>query len=135
MPTIPSLLRRRGPSSDADIRRHSLYGVNTSADDTLAIRDSNQPHRAPLASSFLSPTNASMPAIVEPSNQPENRSVSPPIQDESSKHRRFSMLRFRHASDSQLSTRARQQADAAATAAAAAAAAPPMPKRWFPKVY
>ncbi|KAI0472188.1 hypothetical protein GGR56DRAFT_657296 [Xylariaceae sp. FL0804] len=34
---------------------------------------------------------------------------SPPIQDETPKHRRFSMLRFRNASDSQLSTRMKQQ--------------------------
>ncbi|KAB5575796.1 hypothetical protein GE09DRAFT_1169644 [Coniochaeta sp. 2T2.1] len=48
------------------------------------------------------------------------RPESPPIQDETPKHRRFSMLRFRNASDSQLSTRARQQA--------AAEKPPPLPR-------
>jgi hypothetical protein len=127
MPTIQGLLRRRGPSSDADIRRHSLYAGDpsaSSASDTPAVRDSNQIHRKTSASSLLSPSNASMPAIVEPFEEPENRSVSPPMQEESSKHRRFSMLKFRYASDSQLNTKARQQADAAA--------APPVPKRGFP---
>lgn len=38
-----------------------------------------------------------------------DRSISPPIQPESNKHRRFSMLRFRNASDSQLSARIKQQ--------------------------
>jgi hypothetical protein len=64
-----------------------------------------------------------MPAINEPSEEPENRSVSPPVQEESSKHRRFSMLKFRYASDSQLSIRARQQAGASPV---------PLPKRRFP---
>lgn len=49
------------------------------------------------------------------------RPESPPIQDETPKHRRFSLLRFRNASDSQLAARARQQAQAEANAI------PPMP--------
>lgn len=40
------------------------------------------------------------------------RPESPPIQDETPKHRRFSMLRFRNASDSQLATKAKQHAAA-----------------------
>ncbi|KAF5497056.1 Protein transport protein sec73 [Colletotrichum siamense] len=39
------------------------------------------------------------------------RPDTPPIQDETPKHRRFSILRFRNASDSQLSLRAKQQAE------------------------
>ncbi|EPE09761.1 guanyl-nucleotide exchange factor [Ophiostoma piceae UAMH 11346] len=49
------------------------------------------------------------------------RPESPPIQDETPKHRRFSILRFRNASDSQLAARARQHAQAEANAA------PPIP--------
>jgi hypothetical protein len=125
MQTLQGLLRRRGPTSDADTRRHSLFAGDLSANDTLAVRTSNQLHRNTSASSFFSHlSNASMPAINEPSEEPENRSVSPPVQEETSKHRRFSMLKFRHASDSQLSTRARQQADASPV--------PPLPKRGFP---
>ena len=125
MPTFQDLLRRRGPTSDADTRRHSFFAGDPSASDTLAARTNNQLHRKTSASSFLSrPSNASMPAINEPSEEPENRSLSPPVQEETSKHRRFSMLKFRHASDSQLSTRARQQADASPV--------PPLPNRGFP---
>lgn len=127
MPTMQGLLWRRGASSDADIRRHSLYVGDpsaSSASDTLAVKDSNQLHRKTSASSLLSPSNASMPVIVEPSEEPENRSVSPPVQEESSKHRRFSMLKFRHASDSQLATKARHHADASPV--------PPVPKRKSP---
>ncbi|KAH9999255.1 hypothetical protein F4779DRAFT_162639 [Xylariaceae sp. FL0662B] len=56
--------------------------------------------------------STSASASVSPgkeSQDPYDRPESPPIQDENPKHRRFSMLRFRNASDSQLSTRLRQQ--------------------------
>lgn len=39
------------------------------------------------------------------------RPQTPPAQDEAIRHRRFSLLRFRNASDSQLSVRAKQQAE------------------------
>ncbi|KAK6849672.1 hypothetical protein PG995_013505 [Apiospora arundinis] len=45
------------------------------------------------------------PSVDDPFSRPE----SPPIQEETPKHRRFSMLRFRNASDSQLSARIKQQ--------------------------
>ncbi|KAH8652547.1 hypothetical protein BX600DRAFT_516571 [Xylariales sp. PMI_506] len=47
--------------------------------------------------------------IGRPSEDPFDRPESPPIQEETPKHRRFSMLRFRNASDSQLSVRMKQQ--------------------------
>lgn len=56
-----------------------------------------------------------------PSQDSYDRPESPPIQDETPRHRRFSMLRFRNASDSQLSTRWRQQQQAAEKP-------PPMPE-------
>ncbi|TDZ31950.1 Protein transport protein sec73 [Colletotrichum trifolii] len=40
-----------------------------------------------------------------------DRPETPPVQEETSKHRRFSILRFRNASDSQLSLRVKQQAE------------------------
>ncbi|CAK7264101.1 hypothetical protein SEPCBS119000_000827 [Sporothrix epigloea] len=50
------------------------------------------------------------------------RPETPPIQEQTPLHRRFSLLRFRNASDSQLAARARQQAQEADTGLA-----PPMP--------
>jgi hypothetical protein len=54
------------------------------------------------------------------SAQPDSEAVSPPpspeIQQETPKTKRFSIMRFRHASDSQLSVKAKEQA-----------AAPPVP--------
>lgn len=52
-----------------------------------------------------------------------SRPDSPPIQEQTPKHRRFSLLRFRNASDSQLAARARQHAQAEAEVI------PPMPNR------
>jgi hypothetical protein len=50
-----------------------------------------------------------------PADQRSTRPVSPAIQEANPKHRRFSMLRFRHASDPQLSTKARLHAQAEST--------------------
>ncbi|KAK8065697.1 hypothetical protein PG997_012444 [Apiospora hydei] len=63
--------------------------------------------------------SAGRPSEDDPFSRPE----SPPIQEETPKHRRFSMLRFRNASDSQLSTRLKQQQQQQAEKP------PPMPRR------
>ncbi|KAI1849492.1 hypothetical protein JX266_004987 [Neoarthrinium moseri] len=55
------------------------------------------------------PSMSTSMSIGRPSEDPFDRPESPPIQEQTPKHRRFSMLRFRNASDSQLSTRMRQQ--------------------------
>jgi hypothetical protein len=131
MPIIQGLLRRRGQASETDLnRRHSLLFPSPSgAADTRAGRLSEQlPRRDAGASDSLELTpQSSAPAIAFSSTEktvPEDRPVSPPVQDATPKQsRRFSMMKFRHASDSQLSTRARQQAEADA--------APPMPRRMF----
>ncbi|TEA09847.1 hypothetical protein C8034_v011700 [Colletotrichum sidae] len=51
-----------------------------------------------------------------------DRPETPPVQEETFKHRRFSILRFRNASDSQLSLRVKQQAETP----------PPVPRRMTP---
>lgn len=133
MPLMPGLLRRRGQQSDVDIRRHSFLSPD-SMGITIIVPDgraSEQIPRRPSAAEFLSPAGASEDgpdtsrASAETSaTTPLQRSISPPVQEESNKHRRFSMLKFRHASDSQLSTRARLQAQRNE-------AAPPMPHREY----
>ncbi|RDL30232.1 Sec7 protein [Venustampulla echinocandica] len=131
MPLIPGLLRRRGPSSDVDMRRHSLLlSPDANNQPVLGGRASEQIPRRPSPAEFLTPSALS-PAkadrsaarrssmVAEVGADPLMRSVSPPVQDETQKHRRFSMLKFRNASDSQLSSRARFHA--------ARADAPPLP--------
>ncbi|OAA64553.1 guanyl-nucleotide exchange factor [Niveomyces insectorum RCEF 264] len=54
--------------------------------------------------------------VASPDSRFQRTPESPLVQEETSKHRRFSLLRFRNASDSQLSTRARQHALAQAEA-------------------
>ena len=120
---MPGLLRRRGPSSDVDMRRHSFVGTDASNDAIISeSRSSEQIPRRPSAADFLSPvTAAAESSKTTPATEGE-KVVSPPVQqDEPSKNRHFSMLKFRHASDSQLSTRARLQAYAGT--------APPVPQR------
>ena len=58
---------------------------------------------------------------VTPDSPQIDRPPSSPIMEKTQKHRRFSMLRFRNASDSQLSARAKRQAQAEKP--------PPVPKR------
>jgi len=130
---MPALLRRRGQSSDVDIRRHSFLSPEAMGNPTLLDgRASEQIPRRPSAAEFLSPAtadgdgaSAARTSAESSATTPLERSISPPVQEETHKHRRFSMLKFRHASDSQLSTRARLQAQHEKPAA------PPMPHRKY----
>ncbi|KAH7348714.1 hypothetical protein BKA65DRAFT_265977 [Rhexocercosporidium sp. MPI-PUGE-AT-0058] len=130
MPLMTGLLRRRGPASNAELRRHSFYSAESSNNLPVPVvnsRASEQIPRRLSAAEFLSPdaaledgpSAAGTPAEI--STESLHRTASPPIQEESQKHRRFSMLKFRHASDPQLATRARLQARADA-------GAPPIPQ-------
>ncbi|KAF7935288.1 uncharacterized protein EAE97_008195 [Botrytis byssoidea] len=134
------LLRRRAAASDAEMRRHSFFPVDSNTLNPILDtelpdgRASEQMPRRPSPGDF--PSNAaepgtmtSLPMLVRPATDYPaalQRSGSPPIQEETSKHRRFSMLRFRHASDSQLSTRSRLQAQSSI-----AEDAPPIPQRKY----
>ncbi|CAJ2507983.1 Uu.00g091690.m01.CDS01 [Anthostomella pinea] len=128
---MPFLRRRGVMASENDMRRH------TTLIDPESVK---QPLRKPQAEAFLSPgapsdadqgeadvlyhapegsqssTNTmAAPATPTPareSEDPFDRPESPPIQEQTPKHRRFSMLRFRNASDSQLSTRLKQHQQA-----------------------
>lgn len=109
---MSGLLRKRDQKRDADSRRHSYFPPSEPMDSTiLESRASEQIARKPSASNLLSSVDAPAPAPIPSKNEiavPKTRPMSPPIQDANAKTRRFSMLKFRHASDSQLSTRARQ---------------------------
>ncbi|KAG9231295.1 hypothetical protein BJ875DRAFT_498433 [Amylocarpus encephaloides] len=133
MPLIPNLLRRRDPSGSAShssIRRHSFLSPDALIPEeapALDGRASEQIPRRPCPAEFLTPTSTSenpSPRRVsaESGGRHLERWISPAVQDESQKHRRFSMLRFRHASDPQLSARARLHA-----ADSAQNEAPPLP--------
>ncbi|KZF21516.1 hypothetical protein L228DRAFT_155020 [Xylona heveae TC161] len=117
--------------STEDVRHQS--GVETSHQDP---RHSEQLPRQrsqtpPVSSSLehggdtpstdvLSPALSGSEDVTRPSS---GAPPSPPIQEQSSKHKRFSMLKLRYASDPQLSQRAKEHA----AAAAAAGPVPPVP--------
>ncbi|QSZ37752.1 hypothetical protein DSL72_008851 [Monilinia vaccinii-corymbosi] len=137
---MPLLRRRAAAASDAEMRRHSFFAPDSNTLNPILDSDlpdgraSEQMPRRPSHGEFESfaepETLAPLAMLDRPSmDSPKalQRSGSPPIQEETSKHRRFYMLRFRHASDSQLSTRSRLQAQNAS----AAEDAPPMPQRKY----
>ncbi|KAL9117676.1 MAG: hypothetical protein Q9187_005784 [Circinaria calcarea] len=114
--------RLRGNKADEkEIRRYSAF-TPTDYSDSLSRSDQVpqiQPmsptresfQRARLHDSVVSLTAVNEPPVV-------HRSLSPPVQERTSKHQRFSILRFRHASDSQLAKTAKEHA---------VAVVPPMP--------
>ena len=134
---MPFLRRKGNMASEIDIRRHTLFAPSTSNDapPPLPVQpvQSVQPEHTddddngqPISSertreSTMSTSNTrinSRPAS-RPGSRADSRPDTPPIQEENSRHRRFSVLRFRNASDSQLSLRAKQHAEKP----------PPVPRR------
>lgn len=100
-------------ASETDMRRHTLFAPSSPTVDAtptlppqLEIHSDNEAEAQPVALQTTRDSSISRPD-------------SPPIQEETNKHRRFSVLRFRNASDSQLSLRAKQQAEKP----------PPVPRR------
>ncbi|KAJ9142769.1 Protein transport protein sec73 [Pleurostoma richardsiae] len=138
---MPFLRRRAAQASESDMRRHTLLPDTLALPGKHPPRPPSRTSSAvelPSSASALSPdpvscsngANPSIPAppVTPPSDDspsssrqgpkpsiddPIDRPDSPPIQEETPKHRRFSMLRFRNASDSQLSTRAKKHAQEA----------------------
>ena len=132
-------------ASETDMRRHTAVAVPSASDDTdtdAARRDAVAPVAVPALDACESnPTQAPKQkkhttqsaiddASASLSRNPSHESAStanrpdnpPSPQPELSRHKRFSVLRFRNASDSQLSLRAKQQAENP----------PPLPRRMAP---
>ncbi|KAF7558957.1 hypothetical protein G7046_g5199 [Stylonectria norvegica] len=124
---MPFLSRRGNVASETDMRRHTLF--HTSSVDAAPPPMPTQPEvtgqdsslddrRSGIAPMFREPLSREPsyrepPSHREPSSRKStsNRPDSPPVQEETARHRRFSVLRFRNASDSQLSIRAKQHAE------------------------
>ncbi|KAK0739179.1 hypothetical protein B0T21DRAFT_449373 [Apiosordaria backusii] len=140
---MPFLRRRGNVASETDMRRHSLFdalpGVpplkeapiraeSSTSDLPAALTSVAEHDPAPAAvppspASPTSPTELPRDSISVASTYAQEQpraSISLAVPDESNKHRRFSMLRFRNASDSQLAAKAKLHA--------AAEKAPPMPR-------
>ncbi|RSL76900.1 hypothetical protein BHE90_012368 [Fusarium euwallaceae] len=111
---MPFLRRRGNMASETDIRRHTFFASSTSGD--LPPPLPSQPEQTDddddgPNEQHVHPQPTDESTNSRPDSRPESRPDTPPIQEENSKHRRFSVLRFRNASDSQLSLRAKQQAE------------------------
>ena len=144
---MPFLRRRGVMASESDFRRHAPIPESDPAarqppQMSAPLSESESPDE-PLAPAVSVETSASpvsalrvpAPPVTPPNDDgpssshgkmvsadPPSRPASPPVQDETPKTRRFSMLRFRNASDSQLSARLKQQQQEAEKP-------PPMPRR------
>ncbi|KAI0169444.1 hypothetical protein GGR52DRAFT_466615 [Hypoxylon sp. FL1284] len=106
-PAPPKLLSRK-TQPDATLHPDVTASNETGAsDDTIATNDEGNKSYIDLVA-----TSASTSIPSRESEDQSRRSESPPVQDDSPRHRRFSMLRFRNASDSQLSARLKQQLQA-----------------------
>ncbi len=131
---MPFLRRRGVMASESDMRRHTtLFDPKVQADDVfLDLRPANHRPENGTASQdsngdgFSTSPHLNFDPIQDTARVSQDscdRPDTPPIQEETPRHRRFSMLRFRNASDSQLSTRLKQQQQAEKP--------PPMPARMF----
>lgn len=119
--------RLRGNKADEkEIRRHSAftpsdYSDSLSRSDQVPQIQPMSPTRESLQRARLHDSVVSLSAVNEP--PVAHRSLSPPVQERTLKHQRFSILRFRHASDSQLAKTAKEHA---------AVVVPPMPSSKYP---
>ena len=70
-------------------------------------KENPDPSRIAVSEDGRRPTSTD---IARPSTSHDDSSPSPPVQEHTPNTKRFSLMRFRHASDSQLSTKAKEQA-------------------------
>ncbi|POS75771.1 protein transport protein sec73 [Diaporthe helianthi] len=125
-PKEPPPLRISTSHNDLPQLQLLRFDSHTSADADAAPANGSTPAipAPPVTPPHDSPSTSAPAenALAVPHRDAIERPDSPPIQDETPKHRRFSMLRFRNASDSQLSTRAKKQAHVDESA-------PPVPRQ------
>lgn len=128
------LLGLRPADPDKDLRRRSTAdalnlfrtkskpaSATISAEDMAGERDTEAAELGDQGPATAVARPSTPPSRNPPINTSLNGSLappSPPVQEETASHRRFSMLRFRHASDPQLSSNARGRP---------ASPAPPLP--------
>ena len=104
------LLRRRGNMPhESDVRRHNSLPPDDAPDNSAETSASSQTVDAPALDELQGRASSA------------TRPKTPLAQEENNRHKRFSILRFRNASDSQLSLRAKQQSEKP----------PPVPRREF----
>ncbi|KAF4121783.1 Sec7 [Geosmithia morbida] len=101
------LLRRRGNTpSEPNIQEYE-----DSAQDPVGCEDVGSP--PPQSETSVDNDDAAAATSTDPQSRAStvNLPETPPAQEDTNRHKRFSLLRFRNASDPQLSLRAKQQAE------------------------
>ncbi|KAL7930567.1 guanine nucleotide exchange factor [Trichoderma chlorosporum] len=107
---MPFLRRRGNMASETDMRRLTTAFAPAS-DDVPELPPQPEPEPQDEAAMPLSPLSSLPRPQSRESVSSLDRPATPPVQQQSNKHRRFSVLRFRNASDSQLSLRVKQAAE------------------------
>ena len=110
---MPFLRRRGNMASESDMRRQT-GSSKPSTPDGQPQPSTQAPSQSP---EDPDPTSSPDGARESTTSRPDTL----PAQENPNRHKRFSIMRFRNASDSQLSIKAKQQAEDA----------PPLPKRAF----
>ena len=109
--------RLRSNRSEKDLRRRSTLDPTSlfkRADKSHLTRSNEHLADGRFAASEdgARPTSTDLaPQSRTVNHNHDNRPPSPPVQDHTPMTRRFSLMRFRHASDSQLSVKAKEHAD------------------------
>lgn len=116
-------LRRRGNAPLESEARPPITN-RESVEDAAADASLSPPSTLPLQASSSNMESAS-PWLESRASVASQRPEMTAAQEESNRQKRFSLLRFRNASDSQLSLRAKQQAEKP----------PPVPRRTVPFLY
>jgi hypothetical protein len=99
--------------SERDLKRRSTLdpaGFFKRTDKDTRFNKSTEnldPHRLAVSEDGRRPTSTD---VARPSTSYDDSPPSPPVQESPPNTRRFSLMRFRHASDSQLSTKAKEHA-------------------------
>ncbi|KAH7309432.1 hypothetical protein B0I35DRAFT_482210 [Stachybotrys elegans] len=108
---MPLLRRRSRIASETDMRRHSLHATSPTATYLHEPLPPLPQHLGVFHDGADDDRDRQHRRLDSSDNSELTSSNNPAPLDDSNKHRRFSILRFRNASDSQLSLRARQQAE------------------------
>ena len=118
---MPFLRRRGNTPNESNTKRDHL----PAADDTGLDAATSMPQPSNPADDADADADAAIAASddyrsrASSASRPQTPSVQEQVQEQSSRHKRFSVLRFRNASDPQLSLRVKQQAEKP----------PPVPRR------
>lgn len=109
---MPFLRRRGNLASETEPGHTTSVSAESGPSAEFDAHHHGDPSEAPSAPAELPNSHSSSsPARRQDNRHLPLRPESPPIQEQSQRHKRFSTLRFRNASDSQLSVKLKQHAE------------------------